>query len=344
MVIVTIFSIQPKPVRSVINRSLALTVLLSIAACDSTNSPDQSWEYAVKGTYSAEFSDDGSLAAIGSIYHGGSLWQVEKGERLFNWNHKQGDYSNIIAVGFSPEGNYSLTADHQTMVLWNTVTGTADTFWTAPSEVLDIDLSNNGNFALLGLADYSAVLFDVKRGGVKRSFHHQDRVSAVTISRDGSKALTGSEDSTARLWDLQSGQQLYQFDHLDEVVTVALSPAGDKAFTVAKYDKAALWDLNTGQPIGSLPLQPTAVKRGQSFSSARFSEDGLFLLTGNSDRQVQLWSVKTLSLIASWTVPKRDPWKPTGASIVAVSFSPKKGQYFAIASNGFAHRLSLPKQ
>lgn len=327
--------------RLAIVRSLALAMLLTTAACDTGNSPDQSWEYAAKGTYSAEISDDGSLAAIGSIHHGGSLWQTTTGERLFNWNHKQGDYSNIIAIGFSPEGKYSLTADHQTMVLWSTETGGADTFWTAPSEVLDIDLSNNGNFALLGLADYSAVLFDVKRGGVKRSFYHQDRVRAVTISHDGSKALTGSEDNTARLWDLQSGQQLYQFDHKDEVVTVALSPVGDKAFTVAKYDKAALWDLNTGQPLGSLPLQPTAIKRGLSFSSARFSDDGLFLLTGNSDRKVELWSVKTLKQIASWTVPKRDPWKPTGAAIVAVGFSATKGQYLAIASNGFTHRLSL---
>lgn len=339
----TIFSILFQHYHRTILRSLTLAALFSIAACDSGNSPVQSWEYAAKGTYSAEISDDGSLAAIGSIYHGGSLWQTTKGKRLFSWNHKQGAYSNIIAVGFSPEGKYSLTADHQTMVLWNTESGAADTFWTAPSEVLDIDLSNNGNFALLGLADYSAVLFDVKRGGIKRSFYHQDRVRAVTISQDGSKALTGSEDNTARLWDLQSGQQIYQFDHKDEVITVALSPAGDKAFTVAKYDKAALWDLNTGRALGSLPLHPTAVKRGQSFNSARFSDDGLFLLTGNNDRKVELWSVKTLKRVASWTIPKREPWKPTGAAVVAVSFSAKKGQYLAIASNGFAHKLSLKK-
>ncbi len=322
------------------HRVTLLALTLFISGCDSGSSPDKSWETAVKGSYSASLSRDGKLSIIGSITHGGSLWQTNQGERKFNWNHQQGQYSNIIASGFSPKGLFALTADHQTMVLWDTTSGQAVTFWTAPNEIMSIDLSANGNYALLGLEDYSAVLFDVKRGGIQRTFYHEDRVRSVALSDDGTLAISGSEDQTATLWDVNNGKALFNWAHDDEVVTVAISPTGDKALSVAKYDKAVIWDTQTGKAIGELPLRPTAVKRGQTFTSAAFSANSQLLLTGNSDRLVQLWDTRKLKELARWTVPKRDPWKPTSAAITAVSFSNKPKQYYAIASNGFSHRLT----
>jgi WD40 repeat protein len=313
--------------------------LLLLAACSDGSGPEQSWEVAVKGVYSGALSSDGQLSIIGSITHGGSLWETAKGERKFNWNHQQGQYSNIIASGFSPEGLFALTADHQTMVLWDTSTGKALTFWTAPNEVMAIDLTANGNFALLGLEDYSAVLFDVKRGGIQHTLHHRDRVRSVALSDDGRLAITGSEDQTAKLWDINTGKELFSWSHEDEVITVAIAPNGDKALSVAKYDKAMIWNTVSGAAVGELSLRPSAIKRGQTFTSAVFSADSRYLLTGNSDRVVQLWDTQTLKPVARWVVPKRDPWMPTSASIVAVSFSRANNQYYAIASNGYTHRL-----
>jgi WD40 repeat protein len=308
-----------------------------LASCDSTP-PAQSWENALQGTYSAALSNDGKLSLIGSIYHGGSLWDVKNHERLYNWNHKAGEKTTIIASGFSPEGDFAMTADHQTMVLWNTRTGEALTYWTAPNEVMSIDLSPNGNFALLGLEDYTAVLFDVKRGGIKRTFHHQDRVRSVALSADGKLAVTGSEDGTARLWNIDSGEQLFLWQHEEEVLTVAMSPNGEKAFTMSKYDRAALWDTRNGKMLGSLPLGRFAVKRGQLYSAAEFSSDGKQLLTGNTDQRVQLWDTNSLQQLASWTVTKRDKWRPTSATIEALSFG-NGTSYYAVASDGFTHRL-----
>lgn len=318
---------------------VTVPLLLALAACGGS-APEESWEVAVKGTYSAALSPDGQYAVIGSITHGGSLWSTRNKERLFDWNHKQGNISNIIAAGFSHDGKFALTADHQTIVLWNTATGNALTYWTAPNEVMSVELTPNGNYALLGLEDYSMVLFDVKRGGIQRTFYHQDRVLDVALNTAANLAISGSEDQTAKLWDVNSGELLHTWEHQQDVSTVALSPSGDKALTVAKYDKAVIWNTASGKAIGELPLHSSAIKRGQVFISARFSENGNLLLTGNSDRLVQLWDTKALTELASWSVPKRDPWKPTSASIVAVGFSAKSKQYYAVASNGFIHRLT----
>ena len=321
-------------------RTTLLASALLLSACDMGPTPDKSWETSAKGNYSAALSRDGKLSLIGSITHGGSLWETARGERLFNWNHQPGQHSNIIAGGFSPDNLFALTADHQTLVLWDTSSGAAITFWTAPNEVMSIDLSPNGSYALLGLADYSAVLFDVKRGGIQRSFYHKDRIRSVALSADGTLAITGSEDQTAKLWDVNNGKELFSWPHEDEVVTVAISDNGQRALSVAKYDKAVIWDTTSGKAIGKLPLRATAIKRGQTFTSARFSSDGRLLLTGNSSRLVQLWDVKTQKELAQWSVPKRDPWKPTSASILAVSFSGNDKIFYAIASNGFIHKLT----
>lgn len=312
---------------------------LILIACDSGDEPSKTWETAVKGGYSAVLSDDGKHSIVGSITHGGSLWSNAKQERRFSWNHKQGEYSNIIAGGFSPDGQFALTADHQTMVLWNTETGAALTFWTAPNEVMSVDLTPNGNYALLGLEDYSAVLFDVKNGGIQRSFYHEDRVRSVALSGDGNLAISGSEDQTAKLWNVTSGEELFSWQHEDEVVTVAISGNGEKALSVAKYDKAVIWNTATGKAIGNLPLRPTAIQRGQAFTSAKFSADGRLLLTGNSDRVVQLWDTRKLKELHRWTLPKREPWKPTSASVLAVGFSSSVNRFYAVASNGFNHEL-----
>jgi WD40 repeat protein len=320
-------------------RFLATPLLgLLLTACDSPP-PSQSWENALQGTYSAAISNDGKFALIGSIYHGGSLWHIRNNERLYNWNHKAGEATTIIASGFSPEGDFAMTADHQTMVLWDTRTGESITYWTAPNEVMSLDLSPNGNFALLGLEDYSAVLFDVKRGGIKRTLYHQDRVRSVALSADGKLALTGSEDGSARFWNIENGEQLFLWQHEEEVLTVALAPLGDKAFTMSKYDRASIWNTRSGELIGDLPLGVFALKRGQLYTTAEFSSDGRLLLTGNSEQLVQLWDVETLTLLSSWTVPKRDKWRPTSASIEALSFA-SDDEFYAVASDGFTHRLT----
>jgi WD40 repeat protein len=316
-----------------------LGFLLFITGCEKAATPGQSRELAVKGLYSASLSSDGSQGIIGSITHGGSRWDLQADERLFDWNHAQGENTQIIASSFSPDKRYAITADTQTLVLWDNTTGGPVTFWTSPGEVTSVALTPNGNYALLGMIDHTAVLFDVKRGGIQRVFRHENRLRSVALSENGRLAITGSEDRSARLWDTQIGKLLHHWRHDDEVRLVAIAPKGDRAFSVSKYDKAVVWDTSSGEMVGLLPLRSAALQRGLTFTSAAFSSDSSMLLTGNSDRLVQLWDASTLQELARWKLPKRDPWKPTGAAVLAVSFSEEPFTYHAIASNGFAHQL-----
>ncbi len=318
---------------------LSSITLLTLVGCDGDLRPSDSLEVAVKGIHGGALTDNGDAAVIGSIHHGGSYWKIESSERLFNWNHKEGETTTIVAADFSSDNEWALTANPYNLVLWNTTTGKGERFWAAPGEILDAELGPGANIALLGLSDHTAVIFNIRRGGIMRTFAHQNRVRSVDFSRDGRFALTGSEDYIAALWDISSGERLKSIKHEDDVQLVKLSPNGEIAFSVSKYDKALLWDTSTGKIRGELALNSERVKRGLTFVCARFNEDGTLLLTGRPDQIVQLWDVETRELISSWELPKRDPWKPTSAAVIDVSFTEEASTYRAIASNGFIHTL-----
>ncbi|MGI9285544.1 MAG: WD40 repeat domain-containing protein [Pseudomonadales bacterium] len=312
---------------------------LLLCACGTDIAPGDSLEFANQGAHSAALSSDGQRAVIGAINHGGSLWDLGSSARKFDWNHTAGGFSTIAAAAFSPSANFALSADAQTLVLWDAASGAGLRYWAAPDRVLSVDLSPSGEFALLGMENFTAVLFDVRRGGVKRVFNHGNRVRSVALSNDGKLALSGSEDQTAKLWDVQSGKLLHTMQHAEDVRLVALAPQADLAFSVSKYDKAVLWKTVDGEAVGELPLRSFALQRGLTFTAAVFSNDSTQLLTGTSDRIVQLWDTRSLQELQRWTVSKRKAWKPTSAAILALAFGTKPNEYHALASNGFAHKL-----
>lgn len=314
-----------------------LISLLSLIACQPGSPPADTHEVAVKGLHSASISNDGRWLTIGSIHHGGSLWRTSDNERLFNWNHGKNPDSTLLSSDFSPEGDWALTADTHTLVLWDVKKGQSLRFWTSPGEVLDVALGPNGRFALLGLADYSAVIFDVRRGGIIHTLEHKQRVRSVDLSDDGRIAATASEDRTAKTWDTQTGKLIAHFDHNEEVQLVTLSPNGELVMSAAKYDKAVIWQAGTGDAKGEIPLGKEKVKRGIGFSAARFSLDGQQILTGRPDQVVQLWEVKTRKRLNTWRLPKRSAWKPTNNAAIAVGFKDKG--YLAVGSNGILAEL-----
>lgn len=318
-----------------------LAFALSLSACERTTKPSESTEVASVGLHSASIGEEGEHAIIGSIYHGASLWRIKDSERLYNWNHQNGESSTIVAADISDDGRWALTAEPHTLVLWDINSGKGERYWTAPAEVLDVELNASASLALLALEDHSAVIFDIRRGGIRRTFNHQNRVRSVDFSADARLAITGSEDFTAAIWDTRTGNQIAKVRHQDDVQFVKLSDDGSIALSVSKYDKAIIWNTSNGELVGEIPLQAERLKRGLRFTAARFSSDNQFLITGRPDQIVQLWQLKPMQELHRWKLPKRDRWKPTSSAVLDVAFSEKSGTFFAAGSAGFIHKLKL---
>lgn len=308
---------------------LACSLLLS--ACTPGSKPERFHELTQQGAYSLCLNHDASYAFAGSIHHGGSLWRLDPFDRLFNWNHQADQNSSIVSCDFSPEGSFVATTDNRTIALWNSKTGEAIWLWNAPGDIHDISLSSNGQFALLAMADYTATLFDIKNGGIRRILRHDGIVYDVSLDNKNKLAASASDDSTARIWSLDSGKELHRLQHSNQVRTAQLSSDGRLLFTSALGEPARLWDTQTGLVINEFPIS------SGFYSSVRFSQDNSELLTGSSAGKIQLWQVATAILTKTWQATPKNKWVSNNVLIEDVAFS--SHGYIASAANGRVYYL-----
>lgn len=320
--------------------SLAILLCVALSACGRAGSPESSLEVATHGVHAAAISRDGTMAAVGSLTQGASLWKLDTRERRFDWNHRSAARSVVTAVALSPEGGVAATAEGSTLVLWDTHTGAALRYFSAPSELLSVALTRGGELALLGLQDGTALLVDARAGGVKRRFGHEGSVLAVAIDPAGTRALTGSADGSARLWDTRSGTRLQRWELGAEVEVLALSDDGTRVFSTARRAPSRVLDADSGQTLAQLPAYASRVLRGESYSAGAFSGDGASLLLGTVDGRVLLWDTVSARLLETWKLPRRGAWRAAGNRVIAVSVD-AAGLYVA-SGDGFIHRLRRP--
>ena len=96
------------------------SVVLCVCVACVPDKPAKLLELASQGLYSAALSQDGRGVVLSSIQHGGSYWALgKKPERLFNWNHAQGSFSEFRAVALSRDNRFALTAEDRRFVVWN---------------------------------------------------------------------------------------------------------------------------------------------------------------------------------------------------------------------------------
>lgn len=310
-----------------------------LAGCQPGRSASSHFAMTLGGAYSAALSENGRLGLIGSIEHGASLWDLRQAERLFDWNHQANQITEVTHAGFSPDGDFAVTATPIELALWQTSNGQGLSFWRAPSEILDLAVSTAGNFALLGLASHEAVLFDVKNGGIRRTLAHPARVRSVALSRDNRLAVTGCDDYQARIWNLQTGEMIASqgFDNL--VNCVAISPDSNNLFCSATLAQARILRSRDAETLHALSGQERFIKRRLSFLCARFSNDNQQLLTGTASGSVLLWDVSSGALLKQWQLTQQKSYGPVSTGVYDVAFA-SEGDYLAIGSNGLLNRFS----
>jgi WD40 repeat protein len=289
---------------------------------------EQQWQVALNGAYSGAIGQRGQSLVLGSFQHGGSYWDITKFAREFSWNHREGYLTEILYSDISADGQYAMTANYYNLVLWNTNSGESVWFWSAPARIESADLSADGRFALLGLDNNKAVLFDVQNGGLLREFEHAGPVSSVAINVAAGLVLTGSEDNSAKLWNLRNAELIRSFDYRNQVSLVALSRSGNIALMVPANEKAELWNLDSRQKIANLK---TAKFR---LYSARFVGDQR-LLTGTTHRNIFEFDTATGKKTNTWQIGTEG--KQAFKSAIVLDVGWRGSQLIAIGSNGYLY-------
>ena len=312
-----------------IRTSLVFIGLLAITACGQNEaSPSKTFKLTSQGVYAAALASNSEFTLVGSLNHGASLWRIADKERLFDWNHQSGSYSDLVAAGFSPDNSRAVTTDPRTLVLWNTQTGESLGYWATPGAVLAVALAPDGENVLMGLKDHSAVFFNAANGDYSHTFLHEGPVGSVALSLDGQYAITGSDDNFARIWSLSDGKMVQELAHTNPVRVTAISQTGKYTFTASQGEKVAIWDAKTGNRLHTISSKNPGV------TAARFSQDERYLLVGYLNHRVELWDTTTGRQIKAWAANAKNPFHPSGTAILAVGFAENPNKFFAIAGDG----------
>jgi len=321
-----------------INTVLFSFIFLLLTACGTNEKPVEEALHSAVGTIDAVISNDAKYAIISSVNHGVGYWDLEKNSLLFSWKHSDNPENTIIATNISPDSSRAITADKRNFSIWNTTSGKSYGYWKAPAKIRAVAISNKGRYVLLGLEDGRAIHIDMNTGRrLEFTGHREEAVASVDLSANGLWAFSGGADYRAILWNSKTGKPKRLFEHSTRVTKLRLSPSGNQAFTAGTLGNAFIWDLTTGAKISSLALR----KREYIIVSANFSHNDQQLVTGSPGKDISLWYVKTGERIKRWQARTRKQWKPSGAIVYAVAFTPDNQFIYSESSAGYGEKWSI---
>ena len=165
------------------------------------------------------------------------------------------------------------------------------------SYATSVAYSADGERLLVGWGDKLARVYDAETGAVERTLAgHQGPVACAAFGAGDRLIATASYDRTVRVWDADTGEaELTLRGHTLPVSFVAFSPDGLRlvsgsdewasAGRETSDDALRLWDARTGELIG--------VQREHSngVADARFTPDGLRVVSVSADRTVRVWEL-----------------------------------------------------
>jgi WD40 repeat protein/serine/threonine protein kinase len=281
------------------------------------------------GTGCSCLSADGRLVLSGNPDERMKLWDVATGQCLQTFTDCTDWMSSMC---WSADGQFVLSGGwDKTLKLWDVKTGQClHAFMGHMDAVVSVSLSADGRFGLSGSIDNNVKLWDIVTGQCLRTYivGNGIRQPSVSISADGQFALSGSHDGTLNLWrfgninsyiapmqlssvlttenvlslDLTYERELIQAHReIKEENYVAAAQYIRKARAVSGYNRHPKgfnsWtDLYTCLPCKGL-VQGWEDNRFMDYmssvSSACFSTDSRFILSGHQDGALKLWNVST---------------------------------------------------
>lgn len=304
-------------------RYLVMSVFL--VAC--AEGPSSSQELAKQGFLSAALSSNGQAAIVGSIHHGGSYWDLTTKERLYNWNHQNGQMSSLRAVAISTNGKRAVTCQEDAMVLWSTETGKSLAFWEAEDRILSIAMNEKGDRALMGLRDGSVSFFDLDNGMAIHNFEHQAEVRSVALSKDGKRGISAGDDNTVKIYDLVKGEIIQTKTLSNQIKTITISDSGSLAFATAQREDTLVWNIDQDKVIYKKHNRVT------NFTSADFSDNERHISLGTFSGKIIRLDINSGKQLNEWQAEPRQAYGSASSKAI-ISLIDHNKTIMALASDG----------
>jgi len=241
--------------------------------------------------WSVAFSPDGRWLV--STHGDGAVlvWDVAERERAANLNEHSG---SVRAVAFSPDGKRVASgSDDRTVTIWDVATGRKQVVLTGhPTRVASIAFSHRSGELVSGDQDGNAIVWDVGNRRPQRTLTPRDGEPnySVALSPDGRLVA-----STHGIYVAADGRELAAFNGqfgVGHPYGVAFLPDGRRLAAVTDAGFALIVDVARGAITQRFRLANTHL------ITVAVSCDGQWLVTGEDEGAVRLWSIDPLRPIA----------------------------------------------
>ncbi|TKA67589.1 hypothetical protein B0A55_08703 [Friedmanniomyces simplex] len=271
-----------------------------------------------------EFSDDNTLAAIGTAESYIRVWSLDNraltspqdppGFQASSSRRLIGHSGPVYALSFSPSAaipapptnghtdhptspdshpRYMLSCSADTTIrLWSLDTWTNLVVYRSHnSPVWDVRFCPHGHYFASASADRTARLWSTPQIAPLRIFAgHDSDVETVAWHPNGAYVFTGAGvgDKTIRMWSIAQGTQARIFTgHAGNITAIACAPNGHVVASADDKGVIILWDLRTGRLVKRM--------RGHGAGgiwSLDWSVESTVLVSGGADNSVRVWDVQ----------------------------------------------------
>jgi WD40 repeat protein len=286
----------------------------------------------------AAFSPDGkqllTVGADGNLY----LWDGRSGKRTNRiiGAHEKG----ITSVEYSPDGTKFVTAsEDETAKVRDSTTGktisTLEYYLDDEGKdhghvraVTSASFSPDGNLVVTASSDWTARIWNAGSGKEVRLLTrnpeadfpqtHGSDVADAAFSPDGKVIVTVGTDNLAHVWDAETGKYQRTFRrHRSVILSVQFDPKNAHLVVTASRDwTARVWNVQTGTQVALLS-QP------ESVTTAAFSPDGKWIVTGGPQGITRVWDWRTHTLVSEMKMHadfiNSATFSPDGRRIVTTS-------------------------
>jgi len=240
------------------------------------------------------FTGGGAGVAVSNGDGSVSVWDAERGERLFTLRGPRGSpHAPVIAIAVSRDGTLAATAGHVARA-WDLASREESFAVPFPEGTEDVAWSADGS--LLATASLNGLVRIVDRSGKQVAELRDEpgfRMSAVRFSPDGplvaaaripiDRPRPGVE--RVAIWDWRRHRLVRTIPALAEAV--AFSRDGRLIATAPPTGPARIWDARSGRLAARLAGHTGAV------NDVEFAPDDSIVATASTDGTVRLWNPRT---------------------------------------------------
>lgn len=272
--------------------------------------------------WSLTYHPHGQRIATGSDDQTVRIWDTTDGKCL---QIIQGYTNCVKSVQFTPNSKQLVSA-HQdcTVKIWDVLSHQhLCTLKGHDSPVLSVAVHPDGELIASGSEDGTIKIWDINQNKCLCSLReHTNNVWGISFSPDGQLFASGSYDKTIKIWRLDQKICIHTLKGYDDQIgAVTFNPEGSLLATAAE-GAVEIWDVASGNRLYILEEEE---HKGR-VKSVAFSRDGQFLVSGSTDKTIQIWDLRQRQLIRNLI--------GHDASVVSIALSPDGKKIVSSACEG----------